>query len=147
MVAHVQILEGDNIWPVLIKFHQEMEVLCLIAVTAEVKFECRLTARNDAVNLVVDTLLSTLVDEQIAPQGGSNHIAKAVVGIHVSVRFLCRLRRRLLYTLWISGIVYATTVGKRGVNVFVVEVAQAQKLELVRSWLEICEVRNLHHWS
>jgi hypothetical protein len=114
---------------------------------AEEEFERRLAVGRVAINLVVDTLLSALVEEQIAPQGGSDYIAKAIVGIYVSVRFLCRLRRRLLCTFRSSRIAYTTTVWKRTVVEFIVEVAQAQKLEFVRSRLETCKADYLHHWS
>ena len=67
MIAHVQILEGDNVRPVLIELDQEMEVLRRIVKAAEIEFECRLAVGSGTVNLVVDTLLSTLVDAQVAP--------------------------------------------------------------------------------
>jgi hypothetical protein len=118
-----------------------------IAITAEEEFERRLAVGRVAINLVVDTLLSALVEEQIAPQGGSDYIAKAIVGIYVSVRFLWSLRCWLLCKFRNSGLVHTTTVWKRTVVEFIVEVAQSQKLEFVRSRLGTCKVDYLHHWS
>jgi hypothetical protein len=37
MIAHIEILEGDNVRPVFKELHQEVKVLRLIAVIAEVE--------------------------------------------------------------------------------------------------------------
>ncbi|KAH0194732.1 hypothetical protein KCU70_g191, partial [Aureobasidium melanogenum] len=109
-----------------------MIVLVLVPKMADVELEGRPAAWSDAINLVVDTLLSTLVDEKIIPEAESNDITKARIWVHVVIS-VC-LSFRLLQTSGIGGsIVRAAAIRKSVVSVFPIEVSQAQKLNTVRS--------------
>lgn len=126
-----------NVRPVLVEVHQEMIVLVLVAEMADVELEGRPTAWSDAINLVVDTLLSALVDEKIIPEAESNDITKARIWVHIAISVCSRLR--LLKTRGIGGsIACVAPIRKSVVSVLPVEVYQAQKLNTVRLPSEGC---------
>lgn len=71
-----------------------MIVLSLIGIMTDVELERSPMIWTGAIDLVVDSLLSTLVDKKIVPETEGNHIAEAHVGIGSSVG-VCDLLRRI----------------------------------------------------
>lgn len=79
MIADVQILVVYDVRFVFVKVHQEVIVLRLVGEMADVEFERCPAVGGSAIDLVVDTLLSALVDEKIVPETECYGIAETVI--------------------------------------------------------------------
>jgi hypothetical protein len=118
-----------------------MVVLRLVGKVADVKLKGRSAIRSDTVDLVVDSLLSALIDKEIIPKAGSNYVAKASIGIYDSVGVFVGFR----ITLRRAGISPVTIIWQGVVGKLIVEITQTQKLDIIRARLEMHGVGNLHH--